>query len=279
MPGGIAARTYDAERREFIELARLADRLAAADVVLFGERHDDAATHRFQRALLEALGERRTAIVLSLEMFERDVQPALDAYLEGRITEAEFLARSRPWANYRTDYRPLVELASSRGWPVVAANVPRRIAATVADAGLAALDGLPAAERALAGGELRCPRDAYHRRFIDAMGAHPDADRDAEAPDRLYEAQCVRDETMAESIAGARTEHPSALVVHVTGAFHVEYGQGTAARLARRLPDARVRVVSAVPVADPEGADPAAYRERADYVVFTASPAIVDLPR
>ena len=38
--------------------------------------------------MLEGLARRGRAVTLSLEMFERDVQPALDAYLAGRLSEA-----------------------------------------------------------------------------------------------------------------------------------------------------------------------------------------------
>src|SRR4051812_25834448 len=53
----------------------MASRAALADVVFFGEMHDDPETHYLEFALLEALGQRREHVVLSLEMFERDVQP------------------------------------------------------------------------------------------------------------------------------------------------------------------------------------------------------------
>ena len=85
--------------------------------------------------MLEGLARRRLPVILSLEMFERDVQPALDAYLAGTVPEEEFLKGARPWPRYATDYRALVEIARAHGWPVVAANVPRRIAADVAKSG------------------------------------------------------------------------------------------------------------------------------------------------
>src|SRR3954467_8455063 len=61
-----------------------------------------------------------------MEMFERDVQIVLDEYLSDLITEQHFLASSRPWGNYKTDYRPLVELAKEKHLDVIAANAPRR---------------------------------------------------------------------------------------------------------------------------------------------------------
>src|SRR5436305_14286603 len=81
---------------------------ARADLVFFGEQHDDPETHFAELALLEGIGRLRPNVILSLEMFERDVQPLVDDYLAGRLPEAEFLAKSRPWERYATDYRPLV---------------------------------------------------------------------------------------------------------------------------------------------------------------------------
>ena len=56
----------------------------------------------------------RRPVALSLEMFERDVQTVLDEYLAGLISERHFLLSSRPWKNYETDYRPLVEYARAQ---------------------------------------------------------------------------------------------------------------------------------------------------------------------
>jgi uncharacterized iron-regulated protein len=256
----------------------LARALASVDVVVFGEQHDDPGTHRAQHALLEALGRVKSRIVLSLEMIERDVQPVLDDYLAGRVAEADFLARSRPWARYRTDYRPLVELARARGWPVVAANVPRPIASAVGRRGLTALDTLTPAERAHVASEIMCRQDAYRTRFLEQMRSHgsgspsprPNDTLPTAVAERFYLAQCVKDETMAESVVEAlRRAGEGATVLHVTGAFHSDFHQGTVERIWRRRVDGTVVVITGVPVTDPAAAADSAHVERADYVVFT----------
>lgn len=273
----VAHRVYDAQAGRWTDFAAMADSLAAADVVFFGEQHDDPGTHRLERALLEAMAGRRDGVVVGLEMFERDVQPLLDRYLAGEVAEAEFLGGSRPWPNYATDYRPLVEFARERGWPVVAGNVPRRIAAGVGRAGLDTLAALPEGERARVAAELACPRDAYHALFAEQMAAHPmpgTPEEQAALVERFYAAQCVKDETMAEAVVEARAERgPGAVVVHFNGAFHSDRRLGIVPRVERRTPGARVRVVSAVPVADLASVDPAEYRELGDFVVFTLRPA------
>ncbi len=274
--GYVPQRVYDTRAASFTDFESMLADLARADVILLGEQHDDPNTHRLEAAVLEGLARRRLPVILSLEMFERDVQPALDAYLAGTVPEEEFLKGARPWPRYATDYRALVEIARAHGWPVVAANVPRRIAADVAKSGRTAVDALVTADRLLAARDLHCPRDPYFDRFAEQMGVHqkPDAggSSDAAATERYYWAQCVKDETMAESIARAvaTTDGRPGAVVHVTGAFHSEFGAGTAERVRRRLEGRRVAVVSMMPVENLDTIAPGdSDRKRADYLVYT----------
>src|SRR4029079_13766937 len=67
-------RVFDSARGTFADFESMAADLARADVVCVGEQHNDPNTHRLEVMLLEALARRRTSIVVSMEMFERDVQ-------------------------------------------------------------------------------------------------------------------------------------------------------------------------------------------------------------
>src|SRR5262245_29476053 len=88
-----ALRVWDSRAGAELALDALLDRLAEADVVFVGETHLDDTTHRFELAVLDGVRARRAGrVVLSLEMFERDVQPVLDDYLAGRVDEPAFLA-------------------------------------------------------------------------------------------------------------------------------------------------------------------------------------------
>jgi uncharacterized iron-regulated protein len=274
-------RTFDARHKRFSDFESLAAEAARSDVVFFGEQHNDPGTHRMELALLEAVARRRTDVVVSLEMFERDVQPLVDDYLAGRIDEETFAHHARPWPNYLTDYRPLVEFARAHHWRVVAGNVPRKMAGAVAMGGLDAVTGLTDSTRGWAAAAFACPRDDYFGRFAQTMKEHPmgegpppSAEEMARMTERFYQAQCVKDETMAESIARVReTSGGTPLVIHFNGAFHSDYGEGTAERLKRRLPRARVLVISGVPVPSLDDLNPKPFRKLADWVVFTLQPA------
>jgi len=252
----------------------LLDRLAQADVVFVGEQHTDPATHALELALLEGLHQRAgQRLTLGMEMWERDAQPALDAYLHGQTNEAAFLKTARPWSNYRTDYRPLVEYAKSNGIPILASNVPQPIASAVGKRGLAALQDAPPGQIAAL---VQAPHDGAWLRFqavMEAMGgAHGGTAMDAATIGRFYEAQVVRDETMAESITRRLEVAPGGLVLHLNGQFHSDYGDGIPRRVLWRRPLTKIVIISVIPVADPKKAAPPADKDLADYVVVVPAP-------
>jgi uncharacterized iron-regulated protein len=275
--GYVPHRVYNSGEKKFSDFEMMLTELARADVVFVGEQHNDPATHRLELAILEGLGRRRGAIIVALEMFERDTQQAVDDYLTGKITEQEFLKISRPWPNYTTDYRPLVELAKAKGWRVLAGNVPRKYASQVGKGGLSVLDKLPIAERRFIASEVSAPNDDYFKRFAETMSAHPgptgekkNESEERAMTERFYQAQCVKDDTMAESVANSFSNagDPKPLVVHFNGAFHSDYRLGTAARTRQRLPKARLQVVSIVPMERLDSIEADEYRKRGDYIVF-----------
>jgi uncharacterized iron-regulated protein len=274
-------RVFDSDRKKFSDFESMVATLAKADVVFVGEQHDDPDTHRLERAILEGLARRRGDVIVSLEMFERDVHDRLDQFRAGQLPEAEFLLLSRPWPRYSTDYKPLVDFAIAQQWPVIAANIPRPFASEISKAGLDVLKAKSETEQEWFAREWQCPTDdEYYRRFKDVMGTHTAA---AEI-DRFYAAQCLKDETMAESVVRAWEAATAAkpgtrpLVVHYNGAFHSDYGLGTASRVRRRLPKARTAVVSVIPGVGLDDVPTGDHRAKGDFVVFTLKPQRMQRP-
>lgn len=297
----LSQRVYDSDKKKFSDFETMIAELTRADVVFVGEKHDDPATHKLERAILEGLLRRKVPVTVAMEMFERDVQLMLNDYLAGKITEENFLKDSRPWPNYATDYRPLVEMARTHSWQVVGSNVPRRYASQISRQGLGVVNSMPEAERKMVAAQIQCPFDDYFKRFNEAMSGHPGDDaksgeKKAEKKDekkeaeqramveKFYFAQCVKDETMAESIVAqfnqtsnqanqVSNSQRQSVIVHYNGAFHSDYKLGTAARVIRRLPKAKVKIISIIPVNDLDSINPDEYRKRGDYVVFCLQPA------
>jgi uncharacterized iron-regulated protein len=198
-----------------------------------------------------------------MEMFERDVQGVVNDYLRGRVDEAKFLQNSRPWKDYARDYKPLIELAKERKLDVIAGNLPRTVAAQVAIKEGSESPFLPRTTTA--------PKDRYWELFVEAMKGHPGAEG---AVERMYRAQCAKDDAMAESMAGylATNPHRQPLVIHCNGNFHSDYGLGTATRLAARAPLAQSAFISMVAVPDVTQADVTVARKKAHYLLIVPAP-------
>ena len=290
--GYVPERVFDSARGQFTDFETMLADVAKADVVFVGEQHDDPNTHRLELAVLQGLARRRGDVVVALEMFERDVQDPFEHFQMGHMAEDEFLKASRPWPRYLTDYKPMVDFAITKNWPVVGGNVPRPIASEVSKAGLDVLAKKSSDQKKFFAADLQCPLDdEYFKRFAEAMGDHGgpvSSPTTAELEkrqslERFYYAQCLKDETMGESVAqawqvGALGGKPP-LVVHYNGSFHSDFAQGTVARAARRLPGKRIVVVSMMPVPNLDTLAPdAAERTRADYLVYTIKQAMGSSP-
>jgi uncharacterized iron-regulated protein len=267
--GALLAADYqliESKSGKSVTLAKMASKLRKADVIFFGEFHGNAVIHRLQAELLPQLYQAKKRLIVSFEMLERDVQPDLDAYLAGSITEEEFLQRSRPWPNYATDYRSLLEFAKEKELKVIAANIPRWIAGKVARGSLAALDDLDADDRMHVAIDIDTSEGAYKDSFLATMQMNGVHDRfgDEQLYERLYQAQCVKDDTMAESIAQYRERYPKHTIIHFNGDFHSTRYLGTVERLRNRMPKLKIAVISPVYADAKTKVKP---REQADYII------------
>jgi uncharacterized iron-regulated protein len=220
--------------------------LAQADVVLFGEQHNDPIAHWMEVQIAKDLTQAKGAgkLVLGLEMFERDVQPLVASYAAGTLADSAFERQSRPWPNYATDYRPLLQFARSQHLAVVATNAPRRYAQQVARGSLAALDPLPAAEKAyLAPLPLAVDYELPGYKNMAAMfggmtSAHGGGARN------VIQAQALKDATMAATIR--RSLSPGQTLLHLNGSYHSDHHDGIVAYLRAGKPALRLQTLSVV---------------------------------
>ncbi len=205
-------------------------RTAGAQVVLLGENHDDADHHRWELQTVAALAGLHPKLTLGFEMFPRRVQPALDRWVTGELSETEFLKASdwsNVWGYDAAFYLPLFQFARMNHVPMVALNVERNFPRAVRANGLASV---PADQRegvtapAAAG-------EAYIARLFAAYSQHPDEKgvkpaRTDPAFMHFVDAQLVWDRAMAQALAAAAARDPAALVIGIMGSQHVAHGDG-----------------------------------------------------
>lgn len=262
-------RIYDAQGNA-ATIRQIIDAAGKSDVVFLGENHDDATAHYLQAEIFKKIFEadsKSRKIALSMEMFERDVQTVVDEYLKDLITEKKFLDDSRPWNNYKTDYRPLVEFAKQNNLPVIAANAPRRYVNMVSRTGRESLKQLsPDAKRWLAPLPYAFASETYAAKFDALMGNMKSG---TNAPSKMLEAQALWDATMAFSIAEQTKKEKNALVVHLNGSFHTENRLGTAEQLLKINPKTKILVVTMRYEDDFTKFDKAKHENLGDFVILT----------
>jgi uncharacterized iron-regulated protein len=260
---------FDAEGKP-ATMDQLITALGGAEAVFLGEQHDDAVGHAvqaeiFRRVVAKYANDRR--IALSLEMFERDVQIVVDEYLSGLITEAQFMASSRPWGNYKTDYRPLVELAKERHFPVIAANAPRRYINMVSRGGRSKLEGLSKEAKAwLPRLPYAEPSPAYAAKFKGLMGQSPEAQMGI---DNILASQSLWDAAMADAVARFVKSNDKGLVIHLNGGFHAESRLGTVDHLLAYRPKTKVLVINIKYEDDFRSFNAAKHARTGDFVILT----------
>ena len=133
--------TSEGKKTSYAELLAEAQQ---ADIVLFGELHDNPIAHWLELEITKDLYKTwGSTTVMGAEMFEADNQSGLNVYLEGKIVDTALHSAVRLWPNYETDYRPLVDFAKENKIPFIATNTPRKYASMVYRGGFEALDPLP----------------------------------------------------------------------------------------------------------------------------------------
>ena len=224
---------------------KLIEEIGKSDVVFLGEQHDDTVAHALQLKIFISLHEKygsQRKPVLSMEMFERDVQTVLDEYLKNQISETHFLSSSRAWGNYKTDYRPLIEFAKEKNIEVIAANAPRRYVNMVSRLGRDSLEQLsPEAKKWLAPLPFGEPSPAYAKKFNALMGSQTEV---INPHNPMLASQTLWDATMAYSIAEKLRQNKKALILHLNGSFHTENRLGTVEHLLKNRPKTKILVVT-----------------------------------
>ena len=210
-----------------------------ADIVFFGEMHDNPICHWLELELAKDLyKDKKEKLVLGAEMFEADCQGTLNDYLSDKIKEDELKTKGRVWPNYLTDYKPLVELAKANKIPFIATNVPRRYASMVYKNGMASLDTIPSSAKAWLAPlpykydpELKCYKDIFA-----AAGGH--------GGQNLPMSQALKDATMAYFILQHWKSGQTFL--HFNGAYHTNDYLGIVWYLKQSNPNLKIMTISSV---------------------------------
>ncbi|MEA3363372.1 MAG: ChaN family lipoprotein, partial [Thermodesulfobacteriota bacterium] len=193
-------------------------------VVFVGETHDNPASHRLQEEILHAMQLHNPGkITLAMEMFTPAQQPTLDLWIEGKLSEKEFLQQVGWYHNWRMNfafYRPLLSYCREHKIPLLALNADNNLKRKVARTPLAELSAeeqqqLPDMNHS----------DPYQEAMVKAFFS--DHKMGQTMLDGFQRVQTLWDETMAQNLANylgnVGKDHQ---VLVIAGGNHVRYGFG-----------------------------------------------------
>lgn len=204
--------------QEKVDFTQMIEALSMYDVVLFGEYHNSSIVHWLQLRTTEALFQiKGKNLILGAEMFERDNQDEVNAYLAGEIEDDQLAKRARLWKNFKTDYKPLLDFAKQHKLKFVATNVPRRYAKVVAHYGLDSLSGLSKKEKAYLA-KLPLKVEMETPGYSEMKLIFEKHDMDGEKIMNFINAQALKDATMAESIL--ENQKGKQVLLHYNGNYH-----------------------------------------------------------
>ena len=211
-------------------------------IVLLGEHHDNMEHHRWQLQMINGLYTLHPDIVLGFEMFPRQMQPVLDKWINGDLTEQQFLEDTN-WNEYWSFdaqlYLPMFHFARMNKIPMIALNVDRGLIREVGQKGWKYVskdlkegisDPAPASE-------------GYRQMLASVFMQHGENHGKGDSEElikkamampgfsRFVESQQVWDRAMAEAIATGVKDHPQSQLIAVLGSGHMMYGYGVPEQL------------------------------------------------
>jgi uncharacterized iron-regulated protein len=256
---------YDTRLKQVITIDKIVTDMADADVLFFGEEHNDSAGHYLENRIFRALhAQYADKVVLSMEMFETDGQLVLNEYLGGTIDEARFSRDIRLWSNYK-DYRPMIEYAKQNKISVIAANPPRRYVNLVSRRGMTSLDSLSKdAKKFLPPLPYDTLTGRYREKFVEIMKGGPGGNNP-----NVYYSQSLWDAGMGYSIYSFLKKNKHKKVFHCVGGFHTEEKLGTAAQL--QIRNKKLKILNIASFSDESFNNPdwEKFSYKGDYIILT----------
>lgn len=255
---------YDVKKQKLINVDDIISDLANANVLFFGEEHNDSIGHYLEATIFKKIAEAYPSkAALTLEMFHTDIQPVINEYLNGNISEKNFIKEGRAWNNYK-DYRPMIEEAKLNKLDVIGANGAARYSNAVTKNGMEILNTLPKeSKQFIAPLPIDTATGRYYDKFLETLGGH------SMGPMKIYQTQNFWDATMAWSIAKYAKANKDKKIFQVNGRFHSDEKLGTLAKLKQYEPKLKILNISSFSAEDFNNPNWDKYKNLGDYVIVT----------
>ncbi len=253
---------YYNNQGKVVKFNQLVKKIKDADIIMFGELHNNAISHWMEYELVKALyAERGDKLILGAEMYESDQQLLVDEYISGKVKYKYFKEQARLWPNDKTDYHPILAYAQENKIPFIATNIPRRYAAIVNNGGFESLDSISnEAKKYIAPMPIKYDAElACYKNMLSMMGGHVPA-----SMKNIAKAQAMKDATMAYFIL--KNWRSGECFFHFNGGYHSANYESIVWYLKQANPDLKIVTIATTEQENVNNIDKESLKE-ADFIL------------
>jgi len=199
-----------------VSFEELVDDLSDVRVIYIGEKHSDPAHHNIQLNVIKDLFKKHPKLAVGMEAFDYSYQQQLDMWSSGELDQKAFLEKTHWYANWKFDYglyANILEFLKDKKIRLVGLNIPFHIPSKISVGGI---ENLSYDEKKYLPKQLNTS-NPDHRAYVEEIFKNHHI-RGRENFEYFYMAQCVWEDTMAESIANNLKEN---IMVVLAGNGHI----------------------------------------------------------
>jgi len=227
-------------------------------ITYVGEKHTDAAHHKIQLEILQAVFKQNSNLTVGMEMFDHTYQDVLEMWSAGELDEKSFLRKTHWYANWRFDfslYRDILNFIKEKHIRLVGLNIPGYIPDRIREGGI---ENLRDEEKIHLPTEIDTSNSA-HRDYVQKVFDHHHHLIDRVEFEDFYAAQVVWEDAMAQAVAQNLND---GVMVVLAGNGHIQFKYGIPDRAYKRT-GVPFRTIYLAPVGNEVS------RDIADYIWVT----------
>ncbi len=240
---------WDIESGKVIKHEELIEHFLGAEVIYFGEKHDNARQHEIQLQILETLiskGKRpsigfeffTTGQTSTLINFTQPTGPIMN--MKSNEQNPESVLRQALGWSHRSDeewnyYFKLIELAKKNQLPTFATDIPWGLSSRITRVGVKNLHPTELSLLVDTGLNDSEYEELMLQEFTNAHCGY----RNEKLFRRMYQAWIARNDAMAQSIVNTLEANPQNPVLMIVGFGHLRHGMGIPERVAYLRPETK----------------------------------------
>lgn len=197
-----------------------------SDIIYVGEIHTSTFSHKIQLEIIKILNEKNgNKTCIGFEMLNKTLQPILDNYIDGKISEEEFIENinwKKEWGFDFNLYKPIFDFIKEKKLKALALNIPRKIVSKVARGGL---ESLTEEEKLLMAMEIKPTKNKEYNNYLkETFYGHGENPMNKIMSFENYKlSMAVWNETMGEVISNFINKNKEYSFVVIAGNGHIMF--------------------------------------------------------